>query len=117
MKFGDLLKGADKDGKEKHVPHIEVSDCGSCGDCGGVNVTVVVGKEVAHPNTVEHHIAWIQLFGVKENGQLVHLMTNDIGPVTASPSAGICINTEGLKSLVALEYCNIHGVWENSVDL
>ena len=25
-------------------------------------VTVIIGKEVAHPNTTEHHISWITLF-------------------------------------------------------
>jgi superoxide reductase len=34
---------------------------------------VVVGKEVPHPNTVDHHIAWIELYGVKKNGQVMNL--------------------------------------------
>ena len=114
MKFGDLLKGADKEGKEKHVPFIEVKDSDECGD---TRVDIIVGKEVAHPNTVEHHIAWIQLYGVKDGGQVVHLLSADLGPVVANPCAHVCINREGLKSLVALEYCNMHGVWENSIDL
>ena len=114
MKFGDQIKGADKEGKEKHVPFIEVSKCEECGD---VRVNVVVGKEVPHPNTVEHHIAWIQLYAVKDNGQMVHLATADLGPVVANPCSHFCINTDGLKTLIALEYCNLHGVWENSQDL
>lgn len=113
MKFGDLLKGAEVEGKEKHVPVIETEPCCE----GGLKVTVTVGKEVAHPNLVEHHIGWIQLYGVKENGQLVHLITSDLEPVQSSPCVSLCIRTEGLKSLVALEYCNLHGVWENSIDL
>ncbi|HUV07259.1 MAG TPA: desulfoferrodoxin family protein [Spirochaetia bacterium] len=114
MKFGELIKGSDKEGKEKHVPTIEVE---KCKDCGDLMVNIIVGKEVAHPNTVEHHIAWIQLYGVKDSGQVVHLLTAGLGPVVANPCAHICIKQEGLKSLIALEYCNIHGVWENSIDL
>lgn len=34
-------------------------------------VRVVVGKAVPHPNTVEHHIEWIELYGVKKDGQVV----------------------------------------------
>jgi superoxide reductase len=26
------------------------------------DVTVTLGKEIAHPNTTEHHIRWIQLY-------------------------------------------------------
>lgn len=114
MKFGDLVKGAVSEGKEKHVPVIEVKKCASCPE---TEVTIIVGKEVKHPNTAEHHIAWIQLYGVKENGQLVHLFHGDIAPVVAEPCAHICIKTEGLKKLIALEYCNLHGVWENCVEL
>jgi len=29
-------------------------------------VRVVVGHEVPHPNTPEHHISWIELYGVKK---------------------------------------------------
>jgi superoxide reductase len=114
MKFGDFLKGADREGKEKHVPHIAVKECS---ECGGKMVDIIVGKETPHPNTVEHHIASIQLYGLKDGGQLVHILSADLGPVVANPCAHVCINKEGLKSLIALEYCNIHGVWENSIDL
>jgi superoxide reductase len=55
MKFGEFIKGADKEGKEKHVPFIEVKHCTGCNE---TKITVIVGKEVKHPNTVEHHIAW-----------------------------------------------------------
>ncbi len=114
MKFGELIKGADKEGKEKHVPFIEVKHCAGCNE---TEITVIVGKEVKHPNTVEHHIAWIQLYGVKENGQLIHLMSADLAPVVSEPCAHICIKKDQFKSLIALEYCNLHGVWENTVDL
>lgn len=114
MKFGEFVKGAVNEGKEKHVPFIEVK---KCEDCSETNVTIVVGKEVKHPNLPEHHIAWIQLYGVKANGQFVSLLHADFAPVFSEPCVHICIKKEEFKSLIALEYCNIHGVWENSMEL
>jgi superoxide reductase len=54
MQFGEVLKGKEVEGKEKHVPVIEVIR--GHGSTGADFVRVVVGKEVPHPNTVEHHI-------------------------------------------------------------
>ncbi|MBE9515041.1 MAG: desulfoferrodoxin, partial [Chloroflexi bacterium] len=71
MKFGDILKGKEAEGKEKHVPIIEVGK--GKGEAGVDIVHVIVGKEVPHPNTVEHHIAWIELYGVKKDGQVINL--------------------------------------------
>ena len=59
MKFGDILKGEEAEGKEKHVPVIEI-DKGR-GKEGVDIVRVIVGKDVPHPNTMEHHICWIEL--------------------------------------------------------
>jgi superoxide reductase len=44
MKFGDILKGEDAEGKEKHVPVIEI-DKGR-GKEGVDIVRVIVGKDV-----------------------------------------------------------------------
>jgi superoxide reductase len=43
------------------------------GEGGADIVHVVVGKETPHPNTVKHQIDWIELFGVKKDGQVVNL--------------------------------------------
>lgn len=42
---------------EKHVPviHIDKKD-------DGFKVCAIVGEEIEHPNTFEHHIAWIKVF-------------------------------------------------------
>ena len=114
MGFGELLKGPSQEGKEKHVPHIEVKDCTECAEA---MVSVIVGKETPHPNTVEHHIAWIQLYGVRDSGQLVHLGSASLAPVDSGNCAHFCISKGDIKKLIALEYCNLHGVWENSLDL
>ena len=113
MRFGELVKTSEQEGKEKHVPTIELVDCQECGE---KVVKVTVGKEVPHPNTVEHHIKWIALFGVK-NGIAAHISTFDLGPTLASPTVFAHANLDGMSELIAVEYCNIHGLWEGSLAL
>ncbi len=113
MKLGELIKGGAQEGKEKHVPTIELKDCQ---ECGATVVKITVGKDVPHPNEVAHHIKWIALFGVK-NGLAVHIATFDLGPTLGKPTVVTHANLEGLSELVAVEYCNLHGLWESSLKL
>ena len=54
-RFGDIVIPPEKEmGKEKHVPIIDAPSKVKAGE--PFMVTVQVGKIVAHPNTVEHHI-------------------------------------------------------------
>ncbi|MFQ6032038.1 MAG: class II SORL domain-containing protein [Candidatus Zixiibacteriota bacterium] len=114
MRFGEILKTQEAEGKEKHVPVMEIK---KSADSGENEVMITVGKEVPHPNTVEHHIKWIQLHGIKQNGQTAHLGTFDLGPVYASPKVITHVKLNEFKRLFALEYCNIHGIWENSIEV
>lgn len=115
-KFGDIVNPPEKEGKEKHVPVIEAPASVKAGEA--FDVTVVVGKEVAHPNTIEHHIKWIQVYAVIEGrDNPVHVGTFDVGPTFAAPRVTFPVILSGNASIIALEYCNIHGVWENSVDV
>jgi superoxide reductase len=110
---------------EKHVPVIECPDEVAADEM--FDVTVTLGKEVAHPNTTEHHIRWIQLYFKPEDDKFTYQVGNfeftahgesvegaDKGPVYTNHSAvGIVkINTSG--TLLAAALCNIHGLWENS---
>jgi superoxide reductase len=113
MKLGGLIKDASQEGKEKHVPVIELIQCSECGKNA---VKITVGKETPHPNTIEHHIKWIALFGVR-NGVAVHIGTFDLGPTFGVPTVVAHVNKEGLSELIAVEYCNIHGLWESSLPL
>ena len=113
MKMGDLFKGASQEGKEKHVPVIELVDCP---DCGEKVVKITVGKETPHPNTIEHHIKWIALFGVK-GGLAVHVASFDLGPTYGVPTVVTHANLGDFSELIAIEYCNIHGLWESSLTL
>ena len=109
MAFGDILKDQEYGGKEKHLPTIEISK-GS--DSAGV-ITVMVGKEVAHPNTVEHHIAYLEVYGVKGDEQVVALAKADFGPSYTSPKVTIETSLADIETVYAISYCNIHGLWQN----
>jgi len=108
MKFGDILKGAAAEGKEKHVPVIEK---------GADMVTVTVGKETPHPSTLEHHIDWIELFGVTKDNKVIDLGRASFAPTYTASVAVFKVPLAGFKTLYSLSYCNIHGVWESSLEL
>jgi len=110
---------------EKHVPVIECPDEVAADEM--FDVTISLGKEVAHPNTTEHHIRWIQLYFKPEDDKFTYQVGNfeftahgesvdgaDKGPVYANHSTigRMKINKSG--TLLATALCNIHGLWENS---
>ena len=109
---------------EKHVPVIECPDKVKAGEL--FNVKVTLGKEVAHPNTTEHHIRWITLYyhdqGSKFIYQVAHIEFNAHGEAVDGPNKGpVYTHHEATASLKiskpgtfhALAYCNIHGLWES----
>jgi superoxide reductase len=114
MKMGisEYLKTADE-GKEKHVPAIDVKECSTCGE---LSVTIQVGKEVLHPSTVEHSIKTITLYGDKE-GKLEQLTVFQLGDQNTVARVRTAVIKGQYKKLVATSYCNLHGLWEGSVDL
>ncbi|ODV49778.1 superoxide reductase [Methanohalophilus euhalobius] len=115
MDIEELIKGKVSEGKEKHVPDISISK--SHGSDVEDLVTVHVGKEVAHPNTVEHHIVWLELYGVKGNGQVVDLGRAEFGPSFTEPLARFKLNVADFKAVFAMSYCNVHGLWQNLIEL
>jgi desulfoferrodoxin-like iron-binding protein len=63
MNLSKLIKTKNDEGKEDHLPHMELDK----GHRSGKDIVrIVVGHGKPHPNTVEHHIAWIELYGVKK---------------------------------------------------
>ena len=115
MQFQNILKNTQSEGKEKHVPVIEIGKVK--GEDGADIVHVVVGKETPHPNTVEHHIDWIELFGVKKNGQVIDLGRSAFAPAYTNPDVSFQIPVAEFKTFCALAYCNIHGIWENCLEI
>jgi superoxide reductase len=116
MDFSETIKTVKDEGKEKHVPTITIDK----GHKEGKDIVrVVVGHEVPHPNKIEHHIVWIELYGVKkDNGQNIHLGRATWAPVYSNPNVRFQINQiKDFKTFQALAYCNIHGLWGSSLDV
>jgi superoxide reductase len=113
---------------EKHVPVIECMDAVKADELFEVKLTV--GKEVAHPNTTEHHISWMALFFLPEGEKFPHQIArcefgthgaSVQGPNTSTVSTNHAVTcwmkTGKAGTLIAVSMCNIHGLWESSKDL
>lgn len=125
IKAGELYQSDDWK-KEKHVPVIEVlSDTIKAGEIFTVKLSL--GKEVAHPNTTEHHIRWIQLFFKPEGDKFCYQVGSfeftahgeavagaNEGPVHTHHAVTTELKVQKPGVLVATALCNIHGLWENS---
>jgi superoxide reductase len=114
--------------KEKHVPVIEAPEKASKGK--DVVIKVTVGKEIAHPNTTEHHIAWIDVYFHPEGSKFPNNLgrfefgahgASTEGPNTSTvythPAATVIFKTDKSGSIFAISNCNIHGLWTDSREL
>lgn len=123
----DLLQTADWK-QEKHVPVIEVLNNPVKGEF--IQVKVTVGKEIPHPNTTEHHISWINVYflpdGEKFPFEIGKFEFNSHGAspqgpntstVYTNPEATLSFKTEKPGTILVNSYCNIHGLWSNSLSL
>ena len=110
---------------EKHVPVIEAADSVAKGET--LELTVSVGKEIAHPNTTEHYIGWISVYFLAEGDKFSYQIArtelashgasvagaNSSGVYT-QPVVKLNFKTEKPGTIMAISYCNIHGLWESS---
>ncbi|MBN1863400.1 MAG: desulfoferrodoxin [Victivallales bacterium] len=81
---------------EKHVPVAELID-------GGTKVKV---GSVPHPMEEAHHICWIEII----NGDYVNRKMLHSGQ---APEAEFYV--KAAPGMVLREYCNVHGLWEQTV--
>jgi len=120
----DLLQSADWK-KEKHVPVIDSPD--KCKKGEFIKATFTVGKEIAHPNTTEHHIRWISVFflpdGEKFPIQIARFEFDahgesaggpNMSTVYTHPEVTVSFKTDKPGTILASSYCNIHGLWQSS---
>ena len=115
MDFTALINREEEEQKEEHVPHMEIDK----GHRSGRDIVrVVVGHGEPHPNTMEHHIAWIDLYGVnKDTNQVIHLGRAHCAPYFSNPNVRFQVNhIKAFSSFHALAYCNIHGLRANSIE-
>lgn len=95
----DLLTANTTDAStELHVPFITIVD---------KHLHVQIGEK-PHPQTSEHHIAWIAV--VQGNS----MQRVDLSPDGKTPAAKFSIR--GKKATV-YAYCNLHGLWKAEKEL
>lgn len=124
MKLGDNIQSGDFKG-EKHVPVLEFPERVKAEEL--VEIRASVGKEISHPNTPQHYIAWIQLFYKSDDGKFItelgktifashgeSVNPSEIGPSVTEPNCSILAKLTKSGTIVAQSYCNIHGLWESS---
>lgn len=123
MKLGEVLRSGDWK-NEKHVPVIGAPDRVQADQ--PVRIEVGIGAEDPHPNTAEHHIRWIKLLfqptegftfelaDIQFTGHGEGLKGGNEGPVYTDPFATVTVRLKESGTILALSYCNIHGLWENS---
>ena len=122
-KIATLFQSADWKA-EKHVPVIECPDQVNKDELFDIKVSL--GKEIAHPNTTEHHIRWIDVYfhadGDKFPYQIAHVAFSAHGESADGPNQGpaythhaatISMKTAKPGVVYASSLCNIHGLWEN----
>ncbi|MGB9682543.1 MAG: class II SORL domain-containing protein [bacterium] len=127
MKLGETIKTEDFK-KEKHVPVVEIPEKIKASEV--FNIKVSVGKEVPHPNTTEHHISWIKVFFKPDDEQYSYEVGSfeftahgeaiggpNTGPLYTEPIVSLSLKLAKNGTILALSYCNIHGLWENSAKI
>jgi superoxide reductase len=127
MSLGDYLQTADWK-SEKHAPVIECPESVKADEQFTVNL--VIGKEIPHPNTTEHHIEWITLYFKPEKGKFpfevgkfdfrghgASIKGANQGPLYTEPNVNVAVKLKESGTFLAMSLCNIHGLWESSIDI
>lgn len=123
----DLFQSADWK-KEKHIPVIDAPDKAKKGDV--VKISVVVGKEMPHPNKTEHHICWIEVYFLPQGEKFPYQIGKtefsahgasingpDTSTIYTQSEITVSFKTDKAGTIYASSYCNIHGLWQSSAEL
>ena len=125
--IGELYQTADWM-TEKHIPVIDCPDVVTADQMFPVKVTL--GKEIAHPNTTEHHIRWVTaLFhpdGEKFPYEIGRCYFSAHGESVEGPNKSSVYTHHEVSMLMktgkpgviyASAFCNIHGLWQSSKEI
>jgi superoxide reductase len=97
--------------EKKHLPVISAPERAKKGEC--FEVTVEVGKLKEHPNEPGHFIQFVELYADD-----TYLARMDFTAKTTCPIMKTCVSLDNTyEKLRAFERCNLHGTWENTVDI
>ncbi|OHW61787.1 putative superoxide reductase [Andreesenia angusta] len=120
MSIGQFLQSGDWKG-EKHVPAILAPSSVKAGE--EVDIKVVVGEEIKHPNTLEHQIKWIKVLFKPADAKFpveiadFQFAAHGEFDVFSEPAGTVSVKLPKSGTVYAMSYCNIHGLWENSLDI
>jgi len=95
--------------EKKHSPLIQLDGSAKAGET--VKVTVSVGR-LMHPMESKHWIKWIELYAGDKKIARVNLE-----PEVSRPVVTFTVVLPGATTLRALEECNLHGVWEDTLQV
>lgn len=120
----DLIQGADWK-TEKHIPVIDAPEKIKKGEA--IQVSVTVGKEIAHPNTTAHHISWATLFFLADGEKFPYQIARaefvahgasvqgvDTSTIYTLPVVTCSFKSDKSGTILSSSYCNIHGLWGSS---
>ncbi len=94
----------------KHTPEIKI---GSKDAKGYTLVEITIGqKGILHPSSDAH---WIDFIELKADGKLIDRVLFE--PGKSMGYAAFKVKLDGVKSLTAVEGCNLHGIWEHTVKI
>ncbi len=120
MRFGDVIYTPEVEDemaiskRETHTPRIEAPDTVKAGEAFTVRVFVE-----GHPNTVQHSFRWFELYLYEENRDFnpVFVARAELTPEIAEQEAIFKMKLSKGGILIALAYCNLHGLWENRKEI
>ncbi len=119
-KFSELLYGPEVEDKlaiskkESHTPRIEAPKEVKAGEPFTVRVYVQ-----GHPNTVQHSFRWFELYFYEEGREFnpIFIARAGLTPEISEQEASFKIKLNKSGILYVLAYCNLHGVWENRIEI
>jgi len=115
-KFGDLIytpesaSGEAISKVETHTPKIEAPEKVEANKPFEIHVSVG-----PHPNVAAHSIRWIEIYFYEEGRSFnpIHIATVKLAPGYAEPDIRISLKIPKSGVIYAIEYCNLHGLWES----
>lgn len=118
MNFLNIYHTKKDEGHEKHIPTIKFIK--NHGNEEINTIKIVVGNTIAHPNTLEHSIKWIDLYIQTNDKKIKFIGRQEFEPTICEPVAKFKISKDIVdctEEIIAVSYCNLHGLWIDSVSI
>jgi superoxide reductase len=94
----------------KHTPEIAVKESD---DSGFTRIDITVGSQgIIHPTKAEH---WIDFMKLYLDNDLIGEINFEAGKARGFGS--FYVKTEGVQKIKAEIGCNLHGIWENTLEI